>query len=104
MLKIKNKVQNRILSITKADKLGTNLEEFHLLSFNEFNNEIMKKWKIRLSLKDQDEWEEYFEERKKEILELEDELKQLDKKIDMLVYDLYGLNNKEIKLVENSLN
>ena len=48
------------------------------------------------------EWMEVFETKKKEALELKSEIDRTDKEIDQLVYELYGLSEEEIQIVENS--
>ncbi|MCD6564828.1 MAG: hypothetical protein J7K53_02690 [Bacteroidales bacterium] len=52
----------------------------------------------------QDEWEEYFTTYKNEIDQLQDEINTTDKEIDQMVYELYGLTEDEIKIVEESVN
>lgn len=41
-----------------------------------------------------------FEEKKNEILNLQKQINETDKVIDVKVYELYGLTEKEIKIVE----
>lgn len=36
-------------------------------------------------------------------IKLEDEFNKLDKEIDMIIYDIYGLNSEEKELIEESL-
>ncbi len=48
------------------------------------------------------EWMEVFETKKKEVLELKAEIDKTDKEIDQMVYELYGLSEEEIRIVENS--
>ena len=48
----------------------------------------------------QDEWEEYFEAYQKELLELQTEIDATDKQIDEMVYELYGLSEAEVSVVE----
>ena len=45
---------------------------------------------------------ELFEENKKKALELKSQIEQTDREIDRMVYDLYGLTEEEIQIVENS--
>jgi hypothetical protein len=75
------------------------LEKFYEHDFKSFVGEL-KKQKVTLSLKDQDEWEDYFNTYKQEINTIEPEITKTDKKIDKMVYELYGLND-EIRVVEN---
>jgi|GEM_PF-1303736 len=45
--------------------------------------------KVKLSLKEQDAWEDYFDSYKKEILDLKSQINTCDKEIDEMVFDLY---------------
>jgi hypothetical protein len=60
----------------------------------------LHKQKITLSLKQQDEWEEYFNEHKMECTNLVSQIAEADKEIDRMVYALYGLTEEEIKIIE----
>jgi hypothetical protein len=82
------------VKITKA------LERFDELEFKQVLTELSKQ-KITLSLKQQDEWEEYFLEYKKECSTLVAQINATDKEIDGLVYGLYGLTEEEIKIIDN---
>lgn len=93
-----NKFLNRLKTSFWILKLSWKLEKFYDLDFGSFVNEL-KKNKINLSLKDQDEWEDYFVSYKNEILELKNEIEKCDKEIDEMVFDLYGLSEEERKVV-----
>jgi hypothetical protein len=54
-----------------------------------------------LSLKQQDEWEEYFTEYKTECSNFVQQIAETDKEIDRMVYELYGLTEEEIEIIEN---
>jgi peptidoglycan hydrolase CwlO-like protein len=56
---------------------------------------------VVLTLIQQDEWEAYFTSYKNEINQLQSEIEKTDKEIDQMVYELYGLTEEEIKIVEN---
>ena len=60
----------------------------------------MKKLKIKLSLKEEIEWEEIFIEKKEEVEKVKNEIEITDKEIDRMVYELYGLNEEEIRIIE----
>jgi len=45
---------------------------------------------------------ELFEENKKKALDLKTQIDQTDKEIDRMVYELYGLTEEEIQIVESS--
>jgi hypothetical protein len=68
--------------------------------FKHFLSEL-KKQKITLSLKQQDEWEEYFNNYKSECNNLSTQIAETDKTIDRMVYELYGLTEEEIDMIEN---
>ena len=55
-----------------------------------------------LTKKDEFEWMDLFEENKKKALELKAEIDQTDKEIDRMVYELYGLSEEEIKIIEQA--
>ena len=74
------------------------------MNFEEFLKELKKVSEINLSLKDQDEWEDYFNERKRVVQDSEKEINQLDNKINEMVYNMYGLTDNEIAVVEKELN
>ena len=94
-----NKFLKRLTSTFEIKKLSKKLETFYDLEFSEFVKELKKK-KVVLSLKDQDEWEDYFEDYKKEILELKSEINKCDREIDEMVFDLYGLSDEEREVVK----
>ncbi|MFZ2325070.1 MAG: DNA methyltransferase [Ignavibacteriaceae bacterium] len=93
---------SRIESNFTIDKLSNKLKEFYNYDFKTFLSELKKK-KITLTLKQQDEWEQYFNEYKTEINKLQQQISQTDKEIDQHVYKLYGLTEEEIKIVEESI-
>ena len=79
-------------------KITTALQTFDRLTFAEFTAEL-KKQKIRLSLSQQDEWEDYFNERTAECQQLSAQIAATDAEIDTKVFDLYGLTDEERKIV-----
>ncbi len=96
------KFLNRIKSNLEIEKISTKLEKFYDYDFKTFVAEL-KKQKVKLSLVQQDEWEEYFNAYKTEINTLQSQISATDKAIDQMVYELYGLTEEEIKIVENSI-
>ena len=56
----------------------------------------LKKQKIKLSLVQQDEWEEYFNKHKKDCNDIVAQIAELEQKIDNEVYALYDLSPEEI--------
>ena len=98
----KNKFINRIKSNLEIEKITKKLDAFYNFDFKTFLAEL-KKQKIKLSLKLQDEWEDYFDSYKKEINELQFQINKTDNEIDQMVYELYGLTVEEIEIVENEI-
>jgi len=97
----KNKFINRLETNFEIEKLSNKLKSFYKYDFKTFLTEL-KKQKIKLSLKLQDEWEDYFSSYKKEINKLQFKINKTDNEIDQMVYELYGLTDEEIKIVEES--
>jgi hypothetical protein len=82
------------------EKLSTKLENWFQISFNEFLKELEKS-KVKLTLSQKAEWEDYFLQESKKALDIKHQIDTTDKEIDKLVYGLYGLSEEEIKLVAN---
>ena len=95
----KQKFLKRVTDNLEIDKLSKKLEAFYTYDFKTFLAELKKK-KVTLSLVEQDEWEEYFTLYKKELTELQTQIDNTDKEIDAMVYELYGLTEEEIAVVE----
>ena len=62
----------------------------------------LKKKKIKLGLEEEAEWLTYFNKKKTEASALQSELDHIDKQIDQMVYELYGLSEEEIGIVEQA--
>lgn len=82
-------------------KPSKKMQQFYLHDFQTFLSELKKK-KVKLTLSQQDEWEPYFEESKAAIVAQQAEIDQTDREIDALVYELYGLTEEEIRIVEGA--
>ena len=80
-------------------KISSTLESFYTIEFADFVKELAKQ-KVKLSLKQQDEWEEYFAEYKKDCQAFAEEIATTDNQINQLVYKLYDLTDEEIAVVE----
>lgn len=87
-------------------ELPKKLQNWHELSFADFIKELNKAIKKvggeKLSKLDEMEWMEVFETKKTEAQEIKAEIDKTDREIDQLVYELYGLTDDEIAIVENS--
>ncbi len=82
-------------------KITSALQTFDTMDFKGFVAEL-KKQKIKLTLSQQDEWEEYFNQRVAECQTLSAQIKATDNEIDNRVFDLYGLTEEERKIVMTS--
>lgn len=83
----------------QLEDISKKLKEYYLLSYSDFIKELAKK-KIKLSLAEEAEWEEYFNTESKKALSLKSQIDATDKEIDQLVYKLYDLTEEEIAIVE----
>ena len=82
-------------------KITTALQSFDQLDFKGFVAEL-KKQKIKLSLVQQDEWEDYFNQYRQVCQELSEQIQATDNEIDDSVFDLYGLTPEEREIVINA--
>ncbi|MBR3389164.1 MAG: hypothetical protein IKG83_01435 [Prevotella sp.] len=80
-------------------KITTTLQTFDQMEFKAFVAEL-KKQKIKLSLAQQDEWEDYFNQYVQACRQLSTQIAQTDKEIDLRVYNLYGLTYDEVLTVD----
>ncbi|MHB1107702.1 MAG: Eco57I restriction-modification methylase domain-containing protein [Lutibacter sp.] len=96
---ISQKFQRSLERKFELETLPKKLQDWYLLSYAEFIKELAKK-KIKLSLSQEAEWEDYFLLESKKALALKTDIDTTDKEIDALVYELYGLSEEEIGIVE----
>jgi hypothetical protein len=82
-------------------KITTVLQTFDQLDFKGFVAEL-KKQKIKLTLVQQDEWEDYFNQYRQACQELSEQIKATDAEIDNKVFDLYGLTPEERETILNA--
>lgn len=81
--------------------LTKKLQDWYNLSYADFIKELSKQ-KIKLSLSEEAEWADYFDQEKSKALEIQSKISSTDKEIDQMVYELYGLSEEEIRIVENN--
>ncbi len=86
-----------------AININKKLENWYELTSNEFLKELSKQ-KIKPPLAQQQEWLQYFEEQKTKANTIQQTINQTDKEIDVMVYELYGLTEEEIGIVEGKTN
>jgi len=90
-----------LLSKYAFGKPSRKLQNWHELEFKDFLKEL-KKAKVKLSLPEEAEWMQYFNEQKQIAQELKSEINRVDAEIDKMVYELYELTEEEIKIVEGN--
>lgn len=95
------KFQRTIQRKFELETLSKKLQDWYLLSYAEFVKELAK-LKIKLTLSQEAEWEDYFIPEAKKMLDIKNEIDATDKAIDKMVYELYGLTEEEISIIENS--
>lgn len=98
--------QKYLQSQFSLEKLSKKLQNWQELDFSEFIKEINKALKKvdgeKLTKMDGMEWMEVFDKKKGELQTLKAEIDKTDKEIDQMVYELYGLTQEEIEIVENA--
>ena len=95
------KFQRTIQRKFELEELPKKLQDWYKLPYAEFIKELAKK-KVKLSLSQEAEWEDYFMQESKKALELKATIDATDKAIDAMVYELYGLTPEEVEIVEKS--
>ena len=103
---IKNKFTTYLQSQFTIEKLTKKLQNWHELDFSDFIKELNKSIKKvgveKLTKSDEMDWMEVFETKKEEAKTLKTEIDKTDAEIDAMVYELYGLNQEEIQIIENN--
>jgi hypothetical protein len=96
---------NSFTSLLKSkyslEKISKKLQNWYELKFGDFLKEL-KKQKIQFSLNEEADWMQYFNEQKVKAQTLKTEIDKTDKEINQIVYELYGLTEVEIKIVEEA--
>ena len=90
----------RITETYNLEKTTATLETFYTLSFSDFVKELGKQ-KVKLTLVQKDELEDYFNAYAAECQQLTTQIATTDTEIDRKVYALYGLTDEEIAVIEN---
>lgn len=106
LISINKKINDKVNKFTSNlnnnfDKINitTKIREFYKLDFIQFSKELNKQ-KIKITLKEREEWSDYFKQSNELINELIISSNEINIKIDFLVYKLFNLNENEINLIE----
>ena len=89
---------SRIKETYGFEKTSQNIENFYKLTFTDFVKELLKV-KVKLTMKQKDELEDYFNDYVKDISALNETIATTDQQINNLVYKLYNLTEEEIKII-----
>ena len=96
-------LSNKFIGLLQGDftdlTINTSLQEWYNLDWTNFMN-LLKKQKIILNGALKDDWYDRFNRFKQQAVELKTIIEKTDKEIDTLVYQLYGLTDEEIKIIE----
>ena len=95
----KSKFLDLLMDNLEIDKISRKLATFYEFDFKILLSEL-KKQKTTLSLSQQPEWKDFFEQYKTELNQLQLEISKTEEEIDQMVYELYGLTEEEINIVE----
>lgn len=110
MLQLNKKLLNEIngfkgwlKSKYKPENFSNELDKYFELSFDDFLDELNNK-NVDTTVKDYKLLKKEFENNLEVINPLIQKIEQTDNEINQMVYELYGLTEKEIKIVEDSIN
>ncbi len=95
------KFQRTIQRKFELEDLPKKLQDWYLLSYADFIKEL-EKLKIKLTLSQEAEWEDYFTTEATKLNIIKAQIETTDKEIDSMVYELYGLTKEEIEIVEKN--
>lgn len=98
---ISDKFQRNLQREFSLETFSKKLQNWYELSFAEFLKELAKA-KLNLTLSQKAEWEDYFLQEQKRALDCQSKVHTTDKEIDQMVYELYGLTEEEIAIVERN--
>ncbi len=99
LLNISSKFISYISDKWKLEKVSGKIEEFYLYDFEILLKEL-KKQKIVLQGMEEYSLKEIFDSEKSKLEELKKDIEKTDKEIDKMVYELYGLTEEDIAIIE----
>jgi hypothetical protein len=75
--------------------LPKSIDRFFELDFSTFINVIQERSSHKLSLKETDEWQDYFNSHKSNLTKLIDDNRKLTEELDDMIFDLYGVTDHQ---------
>ena len=99
---VRRKMTHRIVNDlgTSTGKLNQHLQEWWLLSFKEFREELAKVFKRDIPIRERDDWETLLREQAAEIGRLTAEIVRFETELNEAVYDVFGLSEEEQAIIE----
>ena len=89
--------------------MGLHTPAFYKVEFNKYARVqvktsllVLERFNSRLSLSEESGWMRHFNDQKQIALELKSKINRIDNEIDQKVYELYGLTEEEIRIVEQN--
>jgi type I restriction-modification system DNA methylase subunit len=89
---------------THQSKITDRLDEWWLLDWQGFRDEVRKSFKREIPLRERGAWQVLFQEQQNEIARLTAQIVKWEEELNATVYAAYGLNEQEIALIERETN
>ena len=83
-----------------SSTLTQRLHNWFSLEFDTFRSEIVDSFKTDIPADDIQLWNDYFYQERNKVFNMNADIARSEKEIDLLVYELFGLNPDEIDLIE----
>lgn len=103
--KLKREVRKRLFDLASSKKisLSRKLEDWWMLDFAAFRDEVKRFFRAEIPVKERGEWESYLAKHAAEVKKLDAEIEKAEREIDAIVYRLFDLTPEEIVLLEQSI-
>jgi len=98
-----NRFYNRLMERFSGIVISKKLEKYWEMDFSGLLSEIRRMSKTRLSLKETDEWEDYFNASKSESIRLLKEISHVKDEMDSMIFRLYEITEEEQELITKAL-
>jgi len=98
-----NRFYNRLMERFSGIVISKKLEKYWEMDFSDLLSEIRRMSKTRLSLKETDEWEDYFNASKSESIRLLKEISHVKDEMDSMIFRLYEITEEEQELITKAL-
>jgi type I restriction-modification system DNA methylase subunit len=98
---LKQSLLNLLRTRYEVIKISNKLSDWPDLTFTEFLKELARQ-KIKLGLAGQTEWMHHFDTERQKAASFQKTIDDTDKRIDDMLYKLYGLTEEEIKIIETN--